>query len=225
MFKKSFMLCAALLLVAAQAQAVTIASWDLSGTPGDQATQPAASSAANVTGTAMTRTGVGPNPGANSFNSIDWSGTGAGKYLEFGFDVAPGYQVALTDLTIATRSSGTGPGTLGLYSSFDGYASPLATFVQPNTAFVNSIVNLTSLTGLTGSFRVRLIEIGNTQADGSGDTAATGTFRIAEYQTGPGTFADVAFTGTVTAVPEPSTVALAIAGGLGMLLVARRRLA
>jgi hypothetical protein len=74
---------------------------------------------------------------------------------------------------------------------------------------VNTTVDLTSLPSLTaGFFAVRLIEIGDTQADGAGDTGGAGTFRIADFFVSAGNTLDVQFNGTITnggAVPEVST--------------------
>jgi hypothetical protein len=63
---------------------------------------------------------------------------------------------------------------------------------------------------------MRLIELGNTQADGSGDTTAAGTFRIANFSDGTDLFA-VQLLGTTVAVPEPGGEVLA---SLGLLLIA-----
>jgi hypothetical protein len=130
--------------------------------------------------------------------------------MQFGFTVAAGFTVDLTNLIIATRSSATGPGMMGLFTSLDGFTTAVHTFNQsPGANFVNTAVDLTSLALITpGPFSVRLIEIGNTQADGIGATASTGTFRISEFSSDGGTtFVDVQFNGSITApsvVPEAS---------------------
>ncbi len=220
----------ALSAAAASAPAATITSYDLTANTGDEATEPAASSATGVTGLPISRgAGITPSAAANSFSATGFEGTASSpaadtEYMSLGFSVNPGFEVDLNTLTIAVRSSNTGPGTLGLYYNGDSFASPLFTFVQSGTAFNNQVVNLSSLDDLTGPVEFRLIEIGNTQADGVGDTALTGAFRIAEYTANtaaPFTFVDVTFDGSVTAVPEPA--AFGLLGAAGLLALRRRR--
>jgi 2',3'-cyclic-nucleotide 2'-phosphodiesterase / 3'-nucleotidase / 5'-nucleotidase len=176
-----------------------LVTWDLSGASGNQASQTPASAAVNVTGLPMVRgPGLNATTAGNSFSSSGWDGSNANDYIEFGFTVGAGFSVDLNQLVIATRSSGTGPGTLGLYWSGDGYTTPLFTFVQDNTNFNNQIVDLSVLAALTGTATFRLIEIGDTRASGSGATSSAGTFRVAEYTEGSG-FVDVQFTGSVHA--------------------------
>jgi hypothetical protein len=92
------------------------------------------------------------------------------------------------------------------------------------TAYSNSVVDLSGLGTVMGDFNVRLIEIGNTQADGSGATASAGTFRVGDYFDG-NDFFDVEIRGRTIEKPSVpdggSTVILGFLalGGLG---VARR---
>jgi hypothetical protein len=186
-----------------------LVTWDLTGDPGSQVTEPAAFNAPGITGAPMSRgAGLGPNAGLNSFNSNNWDDE-IDEYIQFGFTVSPGNSVDLENLIIATRSSPTGPGTIGLFTSLDGFASAIHTFNQtPGDNFVNTVVDLTPLPALSpGPFLVRLIEIGDTQADGVGATLANGTFRVAEFASG-GSSLDVQFNGTIAAVPEVSTFAV-----------------
>jgi hypothetical protein len=202
-------------------RAEVIVDWDLDGASGDQATQAPNSSAANVTGSDISRgIDLGASGAVNSFSSSGWNSDPAAspdldtEYISLGFSVDPGYQVALDDLVIATRSSNTGPGTLGLYYSGDNFATTLFTFDQVDDNTLESTVNL-GLNGLTGPIEFRFIEIGNTQADGGGATSSAGTFRLAESGG-----ANITFNGLVSAVPEPSSVTVWLLSGLVFL---RRR--
>lgn len=208
---------------AAQAQ---IAQWDLLNTPGSQISQPGIGSA-NVTALPITRgAGLTASGASNSFSSAGWESAVAGaastEFISFGFSVAPGFAVNLSELFIGTRSSGTGPGNLGLFSSVDGFSSNLFTFNQASTpsgtGFLNSQINLASLSNLTGNVEFRIIELGNTQASGSGATASTGTFRLTAFFSGGSFDRNLQFTGTV--IPTPGALALA---GVAGLVVARRR--
>jgi hypothetical protein len=230
MFIRS-LIAAAVAVAVNPAQAASIVEWDLLGAPGNQASTAASSAATNVTGLDLTRgSGLSGSGAKNSFSSTGFSGNDAGDYVEFGFSVDAGYSVDLDTLFIGTRSSNTGPGTLGLFSSQDGFSSSLFTFTQSGTAFNNQTVDLSALTGLTGTVNFRIYEIGDTQADGSGATANTGTFRVGAYFEN-GNFANnLGFSGTVNTlggnpVPVPAAVWLLGSAVAGMAGVARRKAA
>jgi hypothetical protein len=190
------------------------------GEPGDQ-TFTVGVGSANVTANDMVRGGgLMPNAGDNSLNSRGWASTSPDDYVEFGFNVASGFFVSLDELIIATRSSNTGPGTMGIFTSLDGFASPIATLIQPGDDFLDSVIDLSALGPILGSFSVRLLEIGNTQADGVGTTADGGTFRVVDFL-GPAGFVDTQFTGTLQ-VPAPPTLYLLAAGLLAAVFQRRR---
>jgi hypothetical protein len=210
----------ALSVFLSSAQAATIAAWDMYGEPGDQLSTDGIDSL-NVTAYDMVRgSGLTPYATNNAMSSIGWDGINSDDYIEIGFSVLDGYEVTLDELWIGTRSSNTGPGTIGYYSSLDGYTNPF--FTSPQTgSYVNSIIDLSGLGSVTGDFYVRLFEIGDTQADGSGATSGAGTFRITDHYN-TGTYTDVQFTGTTSPVPVPGAVWL-LGGGLIALLGIRRK--
>jgi hypothetical protein len=223
------MICIVLvsLVMVSSANASQIAAWDMFGQPGNQAFTPSSSSDANVTGLNMVRgSGLNSSSANNSMSSSRWGSTDADDYFEFGFNVDPGFEVVLDSLIIGTRSSNTGPGTLGLYTSQDSFTNPVFTFVQQGSDFLNSTVDLSSLAPVTDDFFVRILEIGNTQADGSGTTSNSGTFRIVDVLDS-GDFIDTQFTGTVNAlavipIPAPFFMLLCAMGILAGLKKNRR---
>lgn len=200
---------------------VTIADWNLEGQTGSQASVGANSAAANITGNTLSRgAGLTGAAGANSINASGWTGE-ATDYFAFGFTVDAGYQVDLNSLYIGTRSSNTGPGSVGLYYSGDGFANTVATFSQaPGSNFVNTIVDLTALANVSGAVEFRLAAIGSTAANG-GATSAAGTFRITAYFVGGIFDHNLGFTGDV--IPAPGSATLAALGIAAMGMRPRRR--
>jgi hypothetical protein len=165
--------------------------------------------------------GLNATAAANSFSSAGWNGA-ATDYYSFGFSLDADFFADLDSLYIGTRSSNTGPGTLGLYWSGDGFSTALTTLSQPGSGFLNSIVDLSALPDLTGDVEFRLVQIGTTSANG-GTTSNTGTFRVTGYFENASFDRNLQFTGTVSVIPEPGTVALLLAGLATVGFVARRR--
>jgi hypothetical protein len=201
--KRAVMVLLGILLLAGTANAALVAGWDMAGQPGNQTSVAGRVAVDGITALDMVRgAGLSPSEGSNSFNSSGWNASNADDYFQFGFSVAEGYSVTLDELWIGSRSSGTGPGTIGVYTSVDGFTNAIGTIVQNNTAFSNSIIDLSVLGTISGDFYVRLYEVGDTQADGSGATASAGTFRIADYyEAGTNIYIDTHFEGTVVPVP------------------------
>lgn len=212
--------------LAASANAQLVASWNLQAAPGNQASQAPAAAAANVTGLAITRgAGLSASAAGNSISSSGWTQQST-DFFSFGFNVGAGFSVNLSSLVIGTRSSSTAPGTLALRYSGDGFTSTLFTFAQtstvdgsgnPGVGFLNSTINLSSLTGLTGLVEFRIFQVGTGSATG-GTSASGGTFRITNFFSSGVDSGDLRFTGTV--VPAPGALALV---GLSGLVAGRRR--
>jgi hypothetical protein len=200
------------------ASAQTVVQWDLTGAPGDQAFTLGAG-ATGITPANLARgAGLVGNAGSNSMNAAGWNDLGPNDYFSFGFTPGAGVSVDLDDLYIGTRSSATGPGFLGLFSSLDGFTANLFTFTQaPGGNFVNSIVDVSALPDITGpvEFRIRAL---NTTSAGGGTVGAAGTFRVTAYFVGGQFDRNLQLTGTI--VPTPGALGLL---GLGGLVATRRR--
>jgi len=219
--------CMAVLFAAGTARADiaapgAIAYWNQYGQTGQQASTPGTGST-NLTAIDMTR-GAGlltDSTGANSLNSNGWTGE-ATDYIQFGLTVASGYEASLSNLWIATRSSAYGPGTMGLYGSSDNFAHQtlLNTFTQGNATYLNSVVDLSSLGPITGTYMFRLEQIGTNAANGSTTTSA-GTFRVSDYNSS-GTYYYDSIIGTVNPTPIPAAVWLFGSGLVGLVGIRRR---
>lgn len=198
-----------------------VAEWDTTGKKGDELTLPGTGYKC-ITASDWTRgDGLTPSAASNSFASTGWDGTDAGDYYEFTLSVAEGFKAGLDELWIATRSSNTGPGTIGLYSSLDSFGAAIATIGQPGNTYVNSIIDLDITLDCGEDITFRLYEIGNTQADGFGDTAGTGTFRVSDYYDGS-TYYNIGITGDCIPCPIPAAAWLLGSGILGLIGLKRK---
>jgi len=214
---RTFAAAAVLVITAGTASADVITSWVNFGQPGDQAFSPVGTEAANVTGSVLTRgSGITATGAGNSISANGWDDLSADDYFTFGFTVDAGYSVDLDTLWFGSRSSGSGPGFLSVYTSLDGFTTPVYSFAQVGTSFNNNIADLSSLTGLTGSVEFRILADNGTSASG-GTIGSGGTFRLGDHFDGSD-FTEFRFEGTV--VPAPASAALL---GLGGLVAVRRR--
>jgi len=200
----------------ANAQAFSVA-YDTFSLPGDQPSVAGVSDNADVFAGSITRgAGLNPNVGGNSINSSGWAlgdGDDADDFFSLTFDVAAGKSVNLDQLIIGTDASNTGPRDLGLFVNADGFTNPVALW-STTPSFSNDILDLSSVTGLTGSVEFRIFAVNDIQADGDGSISNGGTLRIVDFFDN-GDFIDTQFSGTV--VPTPGAAALmGLAGVAGL---------
>lgn len=225
MFTQRVLLPATLVAVSlslpTSASAEVIVDWDLTGLAGNETTLAANSAVVGISGSALIEGAtLVANSGSDSMNARGWNGE-ATDYFSFGFTVANGYSVDLDTLVIGTKSSNSGPGSMGLYYSGDQFARALYIFNETGATSLNDIVDLAALSQLTGTVEFRVMQMGSIAANG-GETSSSGTFRIAEYSDGV-TSTNLQLTGTVAAIPEADTSTMLLAG-LGVVgVMARRR--
>jgi hypothetical protein len=104
-----------------------LVTFDLSALAGNEASAAATSSAAGVTGGALSRAaGLTATSGAGSINSSGWStATTPDMTLYYTFTVTPaaGCTVGLTSLALDVQASSTGPKHVEVGTSADGYAT------------------------------------------------------------------------------------------------------
>lgn len=222
MKKIVLLLSVVMLFAAGTAQAALIAQWETQGqstsTTGVD-TIAGTSSLPGITADLMTRNGgLAANGGANSFNSKGWNNAGA--YVEFGFNVANGYETTITDLWIGGKSSSTGPGSIGVFTSRDNFTNAIYTINEDGTNFTNDIINLSGLGTFAGNISIRLKSTG--VAANGGTIGSGGTFRVTDYFQG-GTPYAVQFNGTVTPTPIPAAAWLLGSGLLGLVGLRRKQ--
>jgi hypothetical protein len=236
---------AAVLSLADTVEAALIVSWDTTGNAGTEASEAVAASDPLITGLPITRSaGLVGNAGGNSLNANSWNTAATAdpkddtEYFQLGFTIPVGYQVSLTKLRMASQVSGTGPGSMGVYYSLDGFATTptlLSTITGYTAATLKSSdIDFSSLGVIAApvsaiTLTVRFIQIGNVAQNG-GATAAAGTWRIAEFVTAvgpPAVTENINFDGSISLIPlPPSAVPLpgsALVFMLGATLVGAAR--
>lgn len=204
-----------------------IVEYDLAGELGTQEFTAPTSVAANVTGLNLTRgsgliASAGSTSGGNTFSSAGWHDLSPTDYVSFGFIVQPGYRATLDQLQFRSRSDESGPREIGLFYSGDGFSQSLSTFTHPTNTVISWQTDLTALTDLEGSVEFRFYALNN-QSTSLGTIQSHGTFRVANYLDGRTEY-PFSVSGSVAAIPEPSTILLTLmaAGAFGGVRVARR---
>ncbi len=150
-----------------------LVTFDLGVQPGNEATAAPMSSATDVTGGALARaSALTAVAGSGSINASNWAmGASADptRYFTFSLTVASGCTLSLTSLAIDVHASGTGPATIDVATSADGFATHGASVSGTGTATVSLAAQ--------GS---RSIEV---RVYGYGASATAGTLRIQNTMT------------------------------------------
>lgn len=131
--------------------------------------------------------------------------TGSSSYLTLTLTPAAGYSGTLSAIGFGSRSTSSGPTTLSLRTSIDGYAGDVAVFpVLANGTWASFTNTFAAPIGFTSATPVSL------RLYGSGGTVTTaGNWRIDDFQV------------SVISVPEPAAVSLAIVGAAGVVAALR----
>ena len=177
---------------------VNLVQWNTFGNSGNETTEASSGNDSNVGPSNLNYTGssVTPAPNSNRFGGTNWTvGTtiDTNRYIQFTVTPNPGFTFTPTSFDFIWEFSGTGPSSVAIRSSVDGYAS-----------------NLGTLTGLTSSSSiVRTIPI-----TGLNELSTPVTFRVYGYNatqlTGTGGFDcgvstnNVILKGFTTEAPAPS---------------------
>ncbi|MBC7776630.1 MAG: hypothetical protein H7246_14450, partial [Phycisphaerae bacterium] len=176
------LLILSLLSIAANGQAV---SWELSAEPGNQVSNPATFQSSNFANCTLSRgAGITATTGAGSMNSSGWfSGSSSttladaianNDYYEFSINTINCNFFNPTTLKMVLRSSATGPNTVTLRCSSDGFVSDIGTGTVGTTSKLFSFSE--SLSPNAQSVIYRLYGYGG--AAGGGNPASGGTMRV-----------------------------------------------
>lgn len=198
----------------ASADLMKLANYNLTGAAGNEALW-GGTGDSNVSSVNLVRGGgLVASAAANSFSASGWTGE-ATDYFSFGFIVDDGFVADLASLSIGTRSSGTGPGTVGVYYNGDNFTTAVGTITQGSGTNVNTVIDLSGLTNLTGLVEFRVMAIGTNSA-GGGTTSSSGTLRLTNFFEGGVNQNGFFVLGNTTEIPAPAVGALlALAGVVG----------
>ncbi|XMO87751.1 T9SS sorting signal type C domain-containing protein [Algibacter sp. AS12] len=152
---------------------------------------------ANISTTGICRgSGININTGG-TYNSRDWTTNAtldSNDYLEWTLTANSGYSIDLTTMDITYDRSGTGPTMVDIQvDTGSGYSSIFTDASVSDPAEDNNGIDLTSITGITGTITFRLYAF---SANG-----ASGTFDIEENTT---TDKGIVINGLVNALPCPT---------------------
>ncbi len=151
----------------------TLATYDFTGDPGNQASTAATSSASGLTAGAISRsTAITAQLGANSINSSNWATTttlDATRYYTLTLTPPAQCALGLTSITVDTKVSGTGPADGAVATSNDSFVS--TTTFTPGSVTSPSL----SVSGATTAVEIRIY--------GYDATSSAGTFRIQNTMT------------------------------------------
>ena len=216
-------------LAANDARAAFLEQYEFQGQAGNETSVAPSFVASGLKGRSVTEgPGLTPSSGANSINASGFTNSSSTAYFSLGFDITAGYSATVNQIILTSRSSGTGPGLINVLASVDGGAfATVATITQTSTNFNDEFLSITPVTA-TSSLVFRFVAANQVSAAG-GAVGSGGTFRIGDYNPAN---SPTPFTlgGTITplagsAVPEPSSLAMATIGlgALGLASRARRR--
>ncbi len=212
--KKNFLLLGlfffAVFFISGNTYGQNLAAWELSSLTGTSPFPVSVNSTTNAVGigNCILSRGAGLTAGGvtGAFTSSGWypssmpsatSITDAitnNDYYQFTVPVEAGMTADITSVQAYFQASNTGPGSVTLRSSVDGFTADLGTFPITSTNTLRTF-NF-SLMGLTGTVTFRLYGYGSAANAPSSNPASGGTFRIGSSS--PASNNDLVVVGTVT---------------------------
>jgi len=219
-------LAACIGLLASRVDAEIILSWNTFGNLGTETTEPSVFNDPSFANANLTLGGgLTPAANGNRFGGSGWfdtGNTGAGNtiaesvagnnYIQFVVTPTGGASFSATSFVFGFDRSATGPSSVTLRSSFDNFSSDLGAFTVAATQTNGNTINISGLNNLSTAITFRLY-----------GTGATGTGGTGGFDTGSDA-RNVVFNGTITAVTEPTSLALlGMAGCTGLVTAYRRR--
>jgi hypothetical protein len=201
-----------------------IIRWNTFGNSGTETSEPSSFTDPNIAAANLTLgAGVTAAGNGNRFGGSGWFDTGntvtgntlaeaiaGNSFIQFVVTPTGGATFSATSLDfIWDRTATTGPSNVALRSSFDSFATDLGSVSGITAgAFATNSISIAGLNNVSAVTTFRLYGFGATAPTGTGgfDASVTGN--------------NVVLQGTVTAVPEPSSIALVSLMGCAGLVAA-----
>lgn len=155
--------------------------WNTFGNTGLETTEPSVFNSPNITSSNLTMgAGITPAANTNRFGGSNWFDAGntnpstlpeaiaGNNYIEFIVAPNPGVTFTATSLSFWWGSSGSGPGSLALRSSIDGFASNIGIVTGIATGTFTYFTNITGLTNINTATTFRLYGYEATATGGTG---------------------------------------------------------
>jgi len=144
----------------------------------------------NVTATGIGRgSGITENATNNRYNATSWDtpAIDTNAYFTFGITPTAGAVITFDDFVYTGQASGTGPTAFAFRSNLDGFSSDIGT---PTAAGATISLAAPQFQSVSSAIEFRLY--------GWNASGGVGTFSVNDFS----------FNGSVTAVPEPSSILL-----------------
>ncbi len=207
--------------------------WNTAGNLGTETTEASTTNLGGINAASLTLgSGVTAAANGNRFGGSGWFNTGDSSpstianaisgddFIQFIVSPTAGNQFTATSFDFIWDRSGTGPSSVALFSSVDSFTNSLGTLTGltsggASTTTLRSI-SISGISDISTSTTFRLYGFGATATGGTGgfDTATGSTVN------------NVILNGSVSAVPEPTSMVLVgLMGVAGVAVRARRRLA
>jgi hypothetical protein len=204
--KLRILFCAVTVLIINSASAQLL-QWNTFGNAGTETSEPSVANNANVSAASLTLGGgVTAVGNANRFGGNNWFDTGdtatttlaesvsGNDYIQFTVTPNAGYSFTPTSFVFGWDRSSTGPGSVTLRSSVDGYAADLGSVTGMAASQTNgNTITISGLSNITSATTFRLYGYAASATGGTGGFDTTGAI-------------NVVLNGTTTAV-GPYTVA------------------
>lgn len=166
--------------------------WNTFGNAGTETTEPSVANDANVAAASLTQGSINPLTNGNRFGGADWFDTGdsatttlaesitGNDYIQFIVTPNVGFSFTPTSLVFYWDRSGSGPTSVTLRSSADGYATDLGTVTGMTSGGASTTtartITISGLTNITTATTFRLYGYGATGTTGTGGFDSSSSF-------------------------------------------------
>lgn len=176
--KLRLLLTIVVMALASQVSQAQLLQWNTWANAGTETSEPSVANDANIAAANMTMSGLTTGANGNRFGGSTWGTSNPSTlaeaitnndYIQFTVTPNAGYSFTATSLVFIWDRSGTGPSSVALRSSADGYAANLGTVTGiVSGAFATNTITITGLTNITVATTFRIYGYNATGGTGTG---------------------------------------------------------